>query len=164
MKKDMESEQNRNEVGEISTGTRDGLANKGKMVLSGSCCFTIHITIITIFVLSQQIAEEIVGRKMMTTAKIQGTDDSGSSIDAAASQSAQYSMRQAESAVAHPDRRDDMSATTAPAAVMPMSNWIDPQTTDALGQDTTGVPITLSNDQSKVVELFSGVVTAKKGR
>jgi len=102
---------------------------------------------------------------MMTTAKIRrGTDDSGSSIDAAASQSAQYSMRQAESAVAHPDRRDDMSAPTAPAAVMPMSNWIDPQTTDALGQDTTGVPITLSNDQSKVVELFSGVVTAKKGR
>lgn len=107
--------------------------------------------------------EEIADRKMMTTAKIRGTDDSGSSIDAAASQSAQYSMRQAESAVAHPDRRDDMSAPTAPAAVMPMSNWIDPQTTDVLGRDTTGVPITLSNDQSKVVEPFSGLVTAEKG-
>ena len=101
---------------------------------------------------------------MMTTVKIRGTDDSGSSIGAAASQSAQYSMRQAESAVAHPDRRDDMSAPTAPVAVMPMSNWIDPQTTDALGRDTAGVAITLSNDQSKVVELFSEIVTAKKER
>lgn len=34
-----------------------------------------------------------------------------------------------------------------------MSNRIDPRTTDALGRDTAGVPIALSNNQSKVVEL-----------
>jgi len=72
-------------------------------------------------------------------------------------------MRQAESAVAHPTEGDDMSAPAAPAAVTPMSNWIDPGTTDALGRDTAGVPITLSNDQSKVVEPFPGIVTAEKG-
>lgn len=37
-----------------------------------------------------------------------------------------------------------------------MSNRIDPRTTDALGRDTAGVPITLSNNQSKVVELRGG--------
>lgn len=53
-----------------------------------------------------------------------------------------------------------MSALAAPAAVTSMSNRIDPRATDALGRDTAAVPIALSNDQSKVVEPFTGVVTA----
>ncbi|TGZ46231.1 hypothetical protein DBV15_09658 [Temnothorax longispinosus] len=45
----------------------------------------------------------------------------------------------------------------------PLSNRIDPRTTDALGRDTAGVPIALSNDQSKVVEPFTEVVTDETG-
>ncbi|KAL0100876.1 hypothetical protein PUN28_019336 [Cardiocondyla obscurior] len=88
--------------------------------------------------------------QVMTTAKIRGMDDGESSGDAPGS-SRRRSL----------DRKDDMSAPAAPAAVTPMSNRIDPRTTDALGRDTAEVPTALSNDQSKVVEPFTGVVTAE---
>jgi len=83
----------------------------------------------------------------MTTAKFRGTGDSESTLDVAASQAAQYSMKQPESAVAQA-----IGGSTAATAETPMSSRIDPPTTDALGRDTVEVSIALSDDQSKVVE------------
>lgn len=97
--------------------------------------------------LSRQAVKEIAGRTVMTTAKFRGTDDSESTLDVAASQAAQYSMKQPESAVAQA-----IGGSTARTAETPMSSRIDPPTTDALGRDTVEVSIALSDDQSEVVE------------
>ncbi|XP_019885161.2 uncharacterized protein LOC105258000 isoform X2 [Camponotus floridanus] len=94
-----------------------------------------------------QAVKEIAGRTVMTTAKFRGTGDSESTLDVAASQAAQYSMKQPESAVAQA-----IGGSTAATAETPMSSRIDPPTTDALGRDTVEVSIALSDDQSKVVE------------
>lgn len=84
----------------------------------------------------------------MTTAKFRGTDDGESRLDVAASQPAQYSMKQPESAVAQP-----IEGTTAATAETSMSSRIDPSTTkDALEQDTVEASTALSDDQSEVVE------------
>lgn len=84
----------------------------------------------------------------MTTAKFRGTDDGESRLDVAASQPAQYSMKQPESAVAQP-----IEGTTAATAETSMSSRIDASTTkDALEQDTVEASTALSDDQSKVVE------------
>ncbi|EFN60778.1 hypothetical protein EAG_02249 [Camponotus floridanus] len=96
---------------------------------------------------ADQAVKEIAGRTVMTTAKFRGTGDSESTLDVAASQAAQYSMKQPESAVAQA-----IGGSTAATAETPMSSRIDPPTTDALGRDTVEVSIALSDDQSKVVE------------
>lgn len=103
--------------------------------------------VISIPILSRQAVKEIAGRTVMTTAKFRGTGDSKSTLDVAASQAAQYSMKQPKSAVAQP-----IGETTAATAETPMSNRIDPPTTDALGRDTAQASIALSDNQSKVVE------------
>ncbi|XP_072767548.1 uncharacterized protein [Anoplolepis gracilipes] len=96
---------------------------------------------------ADQAVKEIAGRTVMTTAKFRGTDDSDSMLDVAASQAAQYSMKELESAVAQP-----IEGTMAATAETPMPSRIDPPTTDALGRDTDETSIALSDDQSKVVE------------
>ncbi|KAM0725977.1 hypothetical protein ACS0PU_008058 [Formica fusca] len=97
---------------------------------------------------ADQAIKEIAGRTVMTTAKFRGTDDGESRLDVAASQPAQYSMKQPESAVAQP-----IEGTTAATAETSMSSRIDPSTTkDALEQDTVEASTALSDDQSKVVE------------
>lgn len=83
----------------------------------------------------------------MTTAKFRGTGDSESTLDVAAPQAAQYSMKQPESTVAQPT-----GGTTAATAETPMSNRIDLPTTDAFGRDVGEASIALSDNQSKVVE------------
>lgn len=95
---------------------------------------------------SRQAVKEIAGRTVMTTAKFRGTDDSESTLDVAASQTTQYSMKQPESAVAQ------ATGGSTAATETPMSSRIDPPTTDALGRDTVEVSIALSDDQSEVVE------------
>lgn len=71
----------------------------------------------------------------MATAKFRGTSDNESAMDVAASQSAQYSMRQTESAVAHPTEETTTTTTMQPAAAPAVptavtSNEIDPLATD----------------------------------
>lgn len=129
-------------------------------------CITIHITVIAIFAFFHEPVRE------GNPAVRQKCDDQGensrdgrqreSSVDAPASPSAQYSMRQAESAVAH--STEGTICLHRRRLQRLMSNRIDPRTTDALGRDTTRVPIALSNDQSKVVVPFTGMVTAETER
>ncbi|XP_067205147.1 uncharacterized protein [Linepithema humile] len=61
---------------------------------------------------ADQAVKEIAGRTVMATAKFRGTGDSESAMDVAASQSAQYSMRQAESAVVHSTEGTTTATTT----------------------------------------------------
>ncbi|XP_026830380.1 uncharacterized protein LOC113563220 [Ooceraea biroi] len=78
--------------------------------------------------IADQAEKETAHRKVIPTARFLGILDDESPMNAAASQTAQYSMRQAESAVAQPTEEP------MPATLMPTSSGID-SSTDAPGQE-----------------------------